>query len=204
MSKRTPPSSLTMKRSHSNAFSPESLVSNTKLIETGVLEPVRSGNFVVCFDGEPIWLLALQPHFINNIYIDNSLQSLTDLMEYLSQFPNRLCLYNKIITKLSLKFKFNFSHHTLPTDVVVLVSGEAAHFELSISLYATFPVLFLYHEHCGRRKLPLCGCPLRRIKHIEVGGCTNFIAVVGLHNSSATPRTTTIRRNIRHFFGFFP
>ena len=75
------------------------------------------------------------------------MSSLTDLMNYLSQFPDRLCLYNKIITKLSLKFNFKFSLDTLPTDAVILVCGQPAHFELSISLYQSFPVLFLYHEH---------------------------------------------------------
>ena len=43
-----------MKRTHADAFTLPSDSGGAKLVETGVLNPARSSNFVVCFDGEPL------------------------------------------------------------------------------------------------------------------------------------------------------
>lgn len=134
--------------------------------------------------------------------MDNDLKSIDDLCSYLSLFPARISLYNKNISRLRHRFKFNQNVSTLPTDTIVLVCGSCNYFSSIFHLYANFKIIFLFDGHYGKRRLPPCTLPLRRLRHIEVGGATTFTSLVGFHNASVIPTITDLRCSIKHFMDY--
>ena len=146
--------------------------------------------------------MSVQPHFTTTIFIDNAIGSIDSLCSYFSLFPDRLILYNKVVTRMGSRFKFNHNIHTLPSDTIVLVSGSCKHFPKTLDRYSNFRIIFLFDGHYGKRKLPVSNLPLHRLRHVDVGGATTFTSLIGFHNISISPSTTPLRRSIKHFLDY--
>ena len=146
-----PPSTNRRKLTTSGSFVdgtiPTSNRSESRQLTSGVLLPLQPSRFLVLFETEPFWLIGLQPHFPTEIYLANAFNSIDEFCSYLSLFPARLSLYNKIISRFRHRFKFNHSVPTLPSDTIVLVSGSCSYFTSTLALYSNFKIIFLFDGH---------------------------------------------------------
>ena len=174
-----------------------------KTVESGIIPTFRSASFVLCFESEPFWLFALHSTFIDKVYVTNAIKSFSELHKYLSLYEHRRNLYNATISRLGFnKFVFSFSPESIPDQAIILISGSPSFFADNITPYSRHRVAFISDEHFSKRKIPHIRLPLRRLSHAECGGATAYISLMGYHNVSATPHTSSVRRSIKHFLDF--
>lgn len=109
-----PPPPLTCSSQRLTHDAPSLGSTRSQLVETGIIPTYSQHCFLLCFETEPFWLLALEPSFTASIFIDNVLSSFSDLHFYLTQY-SRLSDFNKTATRLGRhKFIFNFDNSSLP------------------------------------------------------------------------------------------
>lgn len=174
-----------------------------RTVEMGTLEGKAPISVVLAFETEPFWIFVLHSQLVSKVFVDNALSSFSELNSYLSLYPGRHKLYNTIVSRVGIsRFCFSFSHSDLTANAIVLVSGSPSFFDHVKSLYPMHRLVFVLDTHYTKRKLSVSGLVLRRLTHIECGGPTNFKCVIGCHNCTHSPVTTTIRRSIQNYLNF--
>ena len=190
---------------NSNSVEPSlhfSVTSN--IIERGHLHPMSQHTFVLMFETLPWWILAIHSHFVSSIIIVG-FESLSALYHHLSAHPHHSDLFNKAFLRLGLsKLHFVPQLTTIELNSILLVSGSISFFEncLDNPLLINNKLVYVLDKHYIKRDLPRCSHPLRRLKHWEVGGPTSFVGLVSYGKFHISPRSTKLRRVMRHFLDF--
>lgn len=84
-----------------NIFEHDLVVEKFKAVESGEIKQFQPHSFVLLFENEPWWILALQSNFIKDIaFVKYS--SASDLYTYLNQFPNSVRLFNRTFSRIGL------------------------------------------------------------------------------------------------------
>jgi hypothetical protein len=97
------------------------------------LRPARASQFLVEFDSDPLWLLAIDTHWVEAIWVPG-FASLAHMGRHIvSAAPAQANLYNRVVTRLGRR-RFSFS--LVPSDhSVVLASGDSQFREATASRY---------------------------------------------------------------------
>ena len=169
---------------------------NARFFETGSIQRFCSHDFVLCFESEPFWIMSLNPIFTKSVFIDNAISTFSEFHTYLSQF-RRLTLYTIFDSRLGRsKFQFNFQSDSVSSDSILLISGTPDFFQLCVTRYPSLRAKFLFDHHFPRHKSSIS---IRRLKHSQVGAPTSYISVIGYHNVTLSPNTTSISGTIKLF-----
>ena len=174
------------------------------IIERGHLHPISKHSFVLIFETLSWWILALHPHFVSSIVVVG-FDSLSGLYHDLSAHPHHSDLFNKAFLRLGLsKIRFVSRLTTLDLESILLLSGSISFFETCLDnpLLNNNKLVYVLDKHYTKRDLPRCSHLLRRLKHWEVGGPSGFVALISYGKLDLSPRSTKIRRMIRHFIDF--
>lgn len=129
--------------------------------------PERS--FVLCFEGFPLWLAALDISPVVRLYLPSALPDLGHSV--LNNEANRLIdVY---------KDKIIYSYSSLPSDSVLLVSGSVSFIHQALHQFSSFRALYVLDCHSRGRKLPPGEHSFFRLKHNKHGGGTTFVTLWG-------------------------
>lgn len=167
----------------------------TTITEEGVLLSQVKVSVLLYFEHAPIWLLALNPRFIDNIFIGNHLSFSTILH---SIPPETQPLFNSVVQTFGLSV-FHFTKPPAHSTHITLVSGSIdylmQHQQLLFSPFA----LGIVDSYFRVKKLPRSPLRFVRLKHKDLGGATTFESLATVGFSPTLLSTTRVSRNIRDF-----
>lgn len=165
-------------------------------VETGYIPTYSLHHFVLLFDKDPIWLLALERQMVDKIYMPN-FESMSAFHAHLTSRGSISNLYNRAVTRLGLH-RFIFAFPALHTNSLTLISGSIDF--LNSFTNKDLPFIFVCDSHLRvRRKSPRVFCSLFQIKHTQCGGATSYSTQWGSNLPNFTPQFTTIRRTVGDF-----
>jgi hypothetical protein len=179
-------------------------------VEIEVLRQVEPQSFELLFQSFPVWLLALDPPHVKQIYLP-SFDDVDHLVHSLHRHGIDSILVHRALHRFGIKRLRSGRSSSDTTTYIRLVSGSLAYL-LPYLLEHTGMVLgVLESHHTGRlRHQRPTGIPSRgyehitwhRIRHTSVAGCTKFCALFGVNSNKLVPKTTTLRRTIRHYLDY--
>ena len=164
-----------------------------KQVEFGFLPPFGVFNFVLRFEGSPVWLPALDTNFVHFIHVPQ-FPTWTAFQHFLLSDRQRHGIYIHATSLLTPdRFKFDDTP-SVEYPTLHLHSGSLAYLCGFPPVHS--PVISILNNHLKCRKLPSAPFILHRLTHKVVGGVTTFETLWFSHNVSFTPSTTTLRRKI--------
>ena len=171
-----------------------------KLWESGPIQKFALTSFVVYFETVPVWLLALEPYFVETIYFIQfaTFSALRQLVVRLGGF------YVELLARFDIStFKFNSNGvNEFQSSSLTLVSGSLTFLKHFVPSLGNAKMIFILDKHCKVRKVPDFRPKLHRIKHFRLGGGTKYETIFASMNVDLIPSETNIRRNIASFLDF--
>ena len=134
--------------------------------ERGIMLKLQKLSVACVFQRAPVWLLSLNVNTLEKVYMI-SVDSFNALTNHLTSNNCDTTLYNSIVSHLSRNI---FTFVTPPSDVLYLVSGDVSFLNDQYELLREKRFIFTTDKHKIFRKVPVCWTPLRRLKHVQVGG----------------------------------
>ena len=167
--------------------------------ERGRVTAYEPQDFLLVFENNPIWLLALNPTFTRRIYC-NKCKTLLDLLSLCADNKIEKSLYQATILILgNQRFKFSSPLCTVTT----LVSGSIAFLNEKYLIFGKKKAIYITDEHkIFRRKIPQGLINLTRIKHVSLGGATNYEGLYAYSGTTATPKLSSLRRQVGNFIDY--
>ena len=164
-------------------------------VEKGLLRPLNNFSVVLRFHTSPVWILALDPQYIDFIYMPDH-SSWSDFQRALSHDFNNSVLIKALLQLTPAKFIFG----PVPSSAhsyLNLFSGPLSYLHFLYDPLSTSPTIFLVQGHSQLRKLPPSALSLSRLTHKSVGGVTSFTILCSTQNLPAfTPELTSLRRRL--------
>ena len=178
------------------------IVEPVKAVSVGAISGFILHDFVLLFENEPWWILALRPQFVKTISFIQGWATSTDCYNYITRFPHSARLFNKDLISLSSSLRFGVTWDKLDTKSIVLVTGSVSYYNSLAPFITNKKTVFITDTHTPSRRLPKSTLPLERLRHQVVGGATNFSACISYLHLSAIPNRSALRRSIKHFLDF--
>ena len=88
--------------------------------EKGIIPRKRKLSVAMVFQGNPIWLLALEPNYVEKIFMVD-FSSFSQLAKYLTDKDLDFTLYNSLVSYLG---RTSFIFKPPPKDIIHLISGD--------------------------------------------------------------------------------
>lgn len=163
--------------------------------EHGLLLSLSPFSVVIRFETFLTWILALDPNFIQFIYLPDFICWM-DFQKGLTQrFHNKL-LVESILSLTPSKFVLG----NLDSNVSLLLhlySGSLAFLHRPLDPTSSVLTISIVDNNFYCRSLPPSPLAFTRLSHKSVGGVTNtYLMWSALHMQNYTPHTTTLRRRI--------
>jgi hypothetical protein len=174
-------------------------------METRELFPVQGGRFILEFKDEPIWLLALDTHCVEEIWVPR-FSSLAHMGKHISgAVPSRANVFNRAVTRIGRR-QFLFGS-TPPSANVVLVCRSLPFCEAVASGHDGLMLLAIQTSFSStqrwkwRQTNPLV--KWHKVRHVVFRGPTTFQGFVGTKGIfDFRPLTTTLRRTAGHYIDY--
>ena len=147
------------------------VIRKTRQTEKGIITPQHKLSVALVFQGNPIWLLALEPNYVEKIFMVD-FGSFCQLAKHLTDKELDFTLYNSLVSYLG---RSSFSFKSPPEDVLHLISGNVNFLNEKASKHRIKRFLYcsdVHHKY--RQALPHSKILLRRMRHHHVGGATDF------------------------------
>ena len=93
---------------------------HTRKTEKGIITHNKKIPMAMIFQGNPIWLLALEPNYVDKILIVE-FQSFSQLAKHLTDKALDFTLYNSLVSYLG---RSSFIFKSPPKDMIHLISGS--------------------------------------------------------------------------------
>ena len=168
--------------------------------ETGLLKRFKSTSFHLYFEKAPVWLMSLEPYFVETIYFDQY-ASFSELRRYIVQLDG---VYVDLLSRFDTSiFKFNANRvSACQSSSLTLVSGSLTFLQTVLPRVNNSKMVYILDEHCKIRKIPDFRPKLRRVTHSQFGGGTKYESLFTSFNVELSPSYTTLRRDISSFLDF--
>jgi hypothetical protein len=174
-------------------------------VDITMLQRYTPLTFEVIFQTFPTWILALDPVNVRSVRFPGY-SAPAHLFRSLDFRGQDSSLIQRALSRLGASKVVFGSSPTLPN--VRLVSGTLSFLVPYFNDTSTLVVGVVDGHFHGRlrnqrppgiRLMGLNHVSWERVRHTSVGGCTTFIALFGINQGHISPRTTILRRTIRHF-----
>ena len=96
------------------------IVRHTRQTERGIITQKKKLSVAMVFQGNPIWLLALEPNYVEKIFMVD-FSSFSQLAKYLTDKELDFTLYNPLVSYLG---RSSFIFKPPPKDIIYLISGD--------------------------------------------------------------------------------
>ena len=96
------------------------IVRHTRQTEKGIITQKKKLSVAMVFQGNPIWLLALEPNYVEKIFMVD-FSSFSQLAKYLTDKDLDFTLYNSLVSYLG---RTSFIFKPPPKDIIHLISGD--------------------------------------------------------------------------------
>jgi hypothetical protein len=175
--------------------------------DTALLSILPKLHFTLIFQSFPVWLLSLDPSFVDTIRFPSFIST-----EHLcSSLESR-----NLDANIVLRCLHRFGSHKLLFGIhergdIILVSGSLS-FLLVYLQDTSVPYLSVLDHHYSarlRNQRPsgigvqgMGHVSCHRVRHVAVGGCTLYIVLVGQSGCSIDPSTTQLQRTLRHYIDY--
>ena len=103
-----------------NDFENDSVKRLTRKTEQGIIAQNKKLSIAMVFQGNPIWLLALEPNYIDKIFMVD-FASFSKLATHLTDNELDFTLYNSLVSYLG---RSSFIFQSPPKNIVHLISGD--------------------------------------------------------------------------------
>ena len=170
-----------------------------RMEERGRLSDYSPQDFHLVFENKPVWLLALNSSFTKDIYCTKC-KTLLDLLSLCADNKIEKSLYQEAILILGSQ-RFRFSPPL--THVTTLISGSITFLNEKYLIFGKKKAIYITDEHVVlRRKIPQGLMTLTRIKHVTLGGATNFEGLYAYSGTEASPKLSSLRRQVGDFIDY--
>ena len=96
------------------------ILRHTRQTEKGIITQKNKLSVAMVFQGNPIWLLALEPNYVEKIFMVD-FSSFSQLAKYLTDKDLDFTLYNSLVSYLG---RTSFIFKPPPKDIIHLISGD--------------------------------------------------------------------------------
>ena len=96
------------------------VIKKTRQTEKGIITQKHKLSVALVFQGNPIWLLALEPHYVEKIFMVD-FSSFTQLAKHLTDKELDFTLYNSLVSYLG---RTTFIFQPPPKGIMHLISGS--------------------------------------------------------------------------------
>ena len=165
----------------------------TRKTEKGIITRNKKLPIAMVFQSNPIWLLALEPNYVENIFMVD-FESFSQLAKHLTDKELDFTLYNSLVSYLG---RSSFSFKSPPEDVLHLISGNIKFLNEKASKLRIKRFLYcsdVHHKY--RRVLPHSKILLRRMRHYHVGGATDFEVLWCTHDDTDNTIPSKLQRKM--------
>lgn len=176
-----------------------------QVVETQLRRRPKPRAFVLFFETEPMWLLALDRNYVSTIFIPDH-RSFHELGEFLHSRTPRVGWYHASVSRFGRR-TFSFGMPPDQETPIALTCGSEA-FCLSVAKRWMGAGLYVIPEPFSvtrrRRGKPVNSTiTWHKVRHVVYGGATDFQGFVGSAGDLAlTPHISPLRRYVRHFISF--
>ena len=101
-------------------YEQEVVLRHTRKTEEGIISQSKTISIAMIFQGNPIWLLALEPIYVDKIFMVE-FHSFSQLAKYLTDKELDFTLYNSLVSYLG---RSSFIFESPPKDTSYLISGS--------------------------------------------------------------------------------
>ena len=116
--------------------------------ETGTISSLVPQSFGLIYQNNPVWLLALRPHFVKCVYVLGSI-SFVEFKSMLSLNILNKSLYHNVIELLNSNL---FSFSSPPQDVVYLISGTVSFLNDKFLEFRKKKAIYVTESHTRLRR----------------------------------------------------
>ena len=154
-------------------------------------------SFVLVAEAFPVWALCLERLFCASIYIPDYDNSAT-FLAYLEDRDLPAHLWTRLVSHLG-SGRVHFGRDG-PEDAIHLCSGSLRFLRRYCDTHPTVRALLAVDKFMRVKTLPEdVGVSWHRARHVEFGGATRLVTLIGYKGLVATPATTQLRRTIGDF-----
>ena len=173
---------------------------STYKVEADWLPNYKMEHIVICFEMEPVWLLAVSDAFTRHL-ISPQFNSLYGLKKFIFDHTIQSDLYLSILSKLSSTISLWFGQ-TDHSPILHLLSSATHFWDKVVPKVQTLNrAVGVYENYCDTRNSSKYQ-DVKTIKHVWVGGATRFKTVFITSNPSFIPAFTRLRRSLGAFLNF--
>ena len=175
------------------------IVRHTRQTEKGIITQKKQLSVAMVFQGNPIWLLALEPNYVEKIFMVD-FSSFSQLAKYLTDKDLDFTLYNSLVSYLG---RTSFIFKPPPKDIIHLISGDVIFLNDKASKLRIKNFLYCSDVHRKyRRTSPTSPFSLKQLRHFQVGGATDFEVLWCTNDGSDYTTPSKLQRTIGDYIDY--